>query len=573
MLRAPSLRRPALSLLLRSLTFSWLVVAGLSACGGGSSDGTTEPPPPPPPPPPPAAVARVTLAAVPERMTLGARITLQATATDASGNVLTGRATSWRSSNSEVASVSSTGDVTAFALGAATITVTVESASASATITVAPLPVARVRITAPTLSVNEGRTVSLSAATLDSAGRTLTDRSVAWASRNTAVATVSSAGVVTGVSQGAVVIAATSEGIRDSVTITVAAPLPPSLAFDTAPPAGVLPGRAFRARVRTVDGRTGAPVLYTGPVVATLVQSSTGNLVGTTTVQAQNGVAIFDNLALMQNGSWQLRFAATGYEPLVSGNITVGANGNGTITISTPTVARPVLGTTTTATYSFTATVRDLNGVAVAAPTMVNAEVVRGNAVIVSGGSMTTGSGGTATMQISVRGSGTFDLLLSTPDQQTGTHAMATLSSTAAFGGAQRFAPDSVVAVGATFQINFGVQVNAQSPLAVHSVVMEMNWSPDAFELVSDSTVLTNASVTLNRSGVAEGVLRATVAGTDAIATIGRFTSMIALRFRVKDGDGIRGVQRIQVHTIEARGPLGELFQERVTSETTLRVP
>lgn len=506
-------------------------------------------------------------------MTLGARITLQAVATDASGNVLTGRAAAWRSSNSDVVSVTSTGDVTAFAVGTATITVTVESASASATIAVNPLPVARVRISAPTLTVNEGRTIALSAATLDSAGRPLSDRGVAWTSRSTTVATVSSAGLVTGVSQGTAVIAATSEGQRDSVTITVAAPLPPSLEFETAPPAGTLPARAFRVRVRAVDGRTGAPISIAGNVTVALVQSSTGNLVGTTTVQAQNGLAMFDNLALMQNGSWQLRFSATGFEPLQSGAIVVGANGNGTITITTPTVARPVLGTTTTATYSFTATVRDANGVPLTTPTAVRAEVVRGNAVIVSGGTGTTGTAGTVAMQIAVRGSGTFDLLLSTPDQQTGTHAMATLSSTAAFGGAQRFAADSVVAVGATFQINFGVQVNAQSPLAVHSVVMELNWSPDAFELVSDSTVLTNASITLNRSSVSEGVLRATVASADAIATIGRFTSMIALRFRVKDGDGIRGVQRLQVHTIEARGPLGELFQERVTSETTLRVP
>ncbi|PYP70257.1 MAG: hypothetical protein DMD36_07200, partial [Gemmatimonadetes bacterium] len=66
------------------------------------------------------------------------RGTDQATATlkDAAGNVLTGRAVSWSSSNSSIASVNTSGLVTGVAAGSATITATSESKSGSAAITV-----------------------------------------------------------------------------------------------------------------------------------------------------------------------------------------------------------------------------------------------------------------------------------------------------------------------------------------------------------------------------------------------------------------------------------------------------
>ena len=84
------------------------------ACG----DGATEPPTPPPDPPRPATVA---VAPATVRLTaLGATEQLTAEVRDQNGNVMTGAAVSWASSAASVATVSSTGLVTAVGNGTAT---------------------------------------------------------------------------------------------------------------------------------------------------------------------------------------------------------------------------------------------------------------------------------------------------------------------------------------------------------------------------------------------------------------------------------------------------------------------
>lgn len=105
----------------------------LAACGGG---GTTDPAPPPPPPPP-TPVASVSVE--PGTAALAPLETRQLTATprDAQGNPLSGRTVTWASSAQTVATVSSSGLVTAAAPGTATITATSEGRSGEATITVA----------------------------------------------------------------------------------------------------------------------------------------------------------------------------------------------------------------------------------------------------------------------------------------------------------------------------------------------------------------------------------------------------------------------------------------------------
>jgi hypothetical protein len=75
------------------------------------------------------APASVTLA-------VGQASALQATAFDATGNILSGRAFNWSTSNAGIVSVNGSGLITAVAPGVATITVTAEGRSASCVITV-----------------------------------------------------------------------------------------------------------------------------------------------------------------------------------------------------------------------------------------------------------------------------------------------------------------------------------------------------------------------------------------------------------------------------------------------------
>src|SRR5206468_527293 len=146
---------------------------------------------------------------------------LSAVTKDAAGNTLTGRVVTWSSSNIAVATVDGSGLVTAVAAGSATITATSEGKSGTAAITVTPVPVATVTVSPASASIFVAGTQQLSAVTKDSAGGTLTGRVVTWASSNTAIATVSASGLVTGVAVGSVTITATSEGKSGSAAVTV----------------------------------------------------------------------------------------------------------------------------------------------------------------------------------------------------------------------------------------------------------------------------------------------------------------------------------------------------------------
>jgi alpha-tubulin suppressor-like RCC1 family protein len=128
-----------------------------------------------------------------------------------------------------VATVSDTGLVTGQAPGLATITATSEGKSGSASITVTePRPVATVDVTPSSASVDVHQTVQLTATPKDSAGTPLAGRPISWTSSDTAVATVSDTGLVTGQAPGLATITATSEGKSGSASITVSVPPPPA---------------------------------------------------------------------------------------------------------------------------------------------------------------------------------------------------------------------------------------------------------------------------------------------------------------------------------------------------------
>ncbi len=149
-----------------------------------------------------------------------------ATARDANGRVLTGRATGWSSSNISVATISATGLATAHALGTSRITATVEGIVGTADLTVSLIPVARVVIAPPSTSLVEGTTTTLSASSLDSLDNPLIGRGIVWSSSDVAVATVSPTGIVSAIAPGTATITAVAPnaglgGSSPSATATV----------------------------------------------------------------------------------------------------------------------------------------------------------------------------------------------------------------------------------------------------------------------------------------------------------------------------------------------------------------
>jgi uncharacterized protein YjdB len=120
--------------------------------------------------------------------------------------------------------VDGSGLVTAVATGAATITATSEGQSGTALVRVSNVPVASVTVTPSSANVQQGATVQLTATPRDANGTALPGRVVTWASTNTAVATVSGSGLVSGAGAGSATITATSEGQSGTAAISVTAP-------------------------------------------------------------------------------------------------------------------------------------------------------------------------------------------------------------------------------------------------------------------------------------------------------------------------------------------------------------
>ena len=88
---------------------------------------------------------------------------------------------------------------------------------------IAPAAVAQVTIAPASATVVRGATKPLVATLKDASANVLTGRVVTWASANTAIATVNSSGVVTGVAAGSTTITATSEGRSGTAAIIVIA--------------------------------------------------------------------------------------------------------------------------------------------------------------------------------------------------------------------------------------------------------------------------------------------------------------------------------------------------------------
>ena len=81
--------------------------------------------------------------------------------------------------------------------------------------------VVSVTVSQPTGAILVGATTTLTATTKDASGAAVTGSTVTWSSSSDAIATVSQAGVVTGVTPGTATITATSNGKTGTATVTV----------------------------------------------------------------------------------------------------------------------------------------------------------------------------------------------------------------------------------------------------------------------------------------------------------------------------------------------------------------
>jgi len=216
-------------------TFFGLIVLALlvGACGGSSE------------PTPTVASVEVTPATADREV--GETVQLSAAVKDAAGNLMQGQSVTWSSSAQSVASISASGLVTANSLGSATLTATAGGKSGTATITVLPEPVASITVAPTNDTLLVGETLQLAATLRDAGGNVLTGRTVNWSSVSPNVATVSSAGLVTGIADGVTTITGSSESASGTATIRVFGPCSTALA------ATITVGQTVNGALATTD--------------------------------------------------------------------------------------------------------------------------------------------------------------------------------------------------------------------------------------------------------------------------------------------------------------------------------
>lgn len=168
-------------------------------------------------------IASVTVMLAATTLSPGQTTTASAVVRDSLGSVVAGSALSWSSSNVGVATVTSTGLVTAVAAGSATISAAVAGKSGNAALLVVPAPVASVTLVASDVGLFPGATTAVRADLRDAAGRLLSGRSVTWTSNNSASAAVDANGNVRAVALGEATITGVSEGTSGSTAIQVVA--------------------------------------------------------------------------------------------------------------------------------------------------------------------------------------------------------------------------------------------------------------------------------------------------------------------------------------------------------------
>lgn len=196
-----------------------VAVAAISSCGENSAS-------PSAPTTVTSRIIGITISApineyLPLDLDIGGTATLTANATHSDGTSALLSDADWNSTNATVASVDTQGTVTAHAVGTTTITASKDGHYGSASVNVTPtVALDRLVVTAEqkTLRVGDTTTVTLTAHYSDGSQQQVTPT---WSSRNTAVATVTASGKVTGLAEGTAVIRGSYEGRNPSVTITV----------------------------------------------------------------------------------------------------------------------------------------------------------------------------------------------------------------------------------------------------------------------------------------------------------------------------------------------------------------
>ena len=152
---------------------------------------------------------------------LGDTTQLTAEAKDADGQSISGGSFTWASSDTTVASVSTTGLVTAVANGTATITVTSGSASATASASIEQVAVSITLSPDSLVFAAAGDTATVTAMVKDAGSSEIPSPNLTWSSSDTTAVTVNSNGLVTAVASGPATVTAQKGDLQATLSAKV----------------------------------------------------------------------------------------------------------------------------------------------------------------------------------------------------------------------------------------------------------------------------------------------------------------------------------------------------------------
>ncbi|MES2524450.1 MAG: Ig-like domain-containing protein [Gemmatimonadota bacterium] len=482
-----------------------------------------------------------------------ATVQLSATTRGRDDITLTGRTVTFSSSDATVASVSSTGLVTALRAGTTTITVASEGKTTTVPVTVNAAPIASITVSLAASSVVAGTPTTATAVLRDASGTALTGRVVTWSSSNTAVATVSPTGAVTTLSAGSATITATSEGQSASANLTVTAPPPSPVATVTVTlsPTSVVAGGTSTATA--VTRNAGGSVL-TGRTITWSTSDATVATVNNSGVVTTLKAGTVSVTATSEGRSGSATLTVTAPPPAPVATVTV--------TLAASSV---VAGTSTTA----TAVLRDAAGATLTGRTVTWTTSDASVATVSATGAVTALKAGTATITATSEGrSGSAALTVTAPAPAPVATVTVALAASSVAAGASTTATATlrdaagatltgrtvtwstsdqtiatVSATGAVTTLKAGsVTISAASEGRTGSATLTVTAPPPA-PVATVSVSLGSATITEGASTVATAQLRGANGQTLSDRTITWSTSSAAVATVSSDG------------TVTAQGP------------------
>ena len=305
------------------------------------------------------------------------------------------------------------------------------------------------------------------------------------------------------------------------------------------------------------------PASFSGSITAA-IDSGTGTLQGTTSVQASKGSATFSDLRIAGVGRFVLRFSTAGAPDVRSGPILVSPDSGSRMVVRTAISPNVVSGTTFASQPVIE--LRSPNGTVLTYPVLVQATLVRGNGVLTGSTTATSNAGAAAFSGLGAEGFNTATVRFSAFGFQS-IDAGITIQIFGLYVRPRLANDRDTMTVARDTPIDVAIRFVTGPNDVVGSARFDVVWDPRMLTLMQDQSV-TNTSVLVNRAQIAEGVLQITLTASSGLTGT---PDVLQLLFRTtqQSGEG-----PISTRILDVRSPEGrDIFRSNVSSTVRVLIP